>query len=265
MNLNFNNKVVIVTGGTIGIGKVICRTFLENNAVVVFTSRHSDEGLKVENEFKKIFKDCMYVNCDASSEDDIKNLIKKTIDNYSKIDVLVNNAAVLVDKIMDECTADEFDFLYKVNLRGYFLTCKYAIQYLIKTKGNIVNNSSIVGEVGQYRKALYSATKGGITAFTKTIALDYAKYLVRANAVLPGVVYTKDIYEDIKRKNIDYSDEFINSLPKMQPLGRIMVTSEEVANTILFLASDLASGITGTAIVIDRGATLDLSPGMFEF
>lgn len=236
MSLDFSNKVVIVTGGTVGIGKVICSKFLENNAVVVFTSRHLDEGLKVENEFKRISKYCKYIKCDASDEYDIKNLIGKTVKNYSKIDVLVNNAAVVMDKIMDKCTADEFDYLYKVNLRGYFLTCKYAIPYLIKTKGNIVNNSSIVGKVGQYQKSLYSATKGGITAFTKTIALDYAKYLVRANTVLPGVVYTKDIYEDIKRKSVDYSDEFINSLPKMQPLGRIMVTSEEVANTILFLA-----------------------------
>lgn len=265
MGINFNNKVVIVTGGTIGIGKVICRTFLENNASVVFTSRHKDEGLMVESEFRKKFNNCMYVNCDASNEDDIKNLIEETINNYSKIDVLVNNAAVVIDKMMDECSSDEFDFLYKVNLRGYFLMCKYTIPYLIKTKGNIVNNSSICGEVGQYRKTLYSATKGGITAFTKSVALDYAKFSVRANTVLPGAVYTKDIYEDIKRKNVDYSKEFIDSIPKLQPLGRVMVTSEEVANTILFLASDMASGITGTEIIIDRGATLDLSPGMFDF
>ena len=265
MDLNFNGKVVIVTGGTVGIGNAICKAFLENEANVVFTSRNADEGKKVETEFKKINDNCLYVRCDSQSEDDVKNLIKVAIDNYSKIDILVNNAAVYIYKIMEECTQEEFDFMYRVNLRGYFFHCKYAIGYLKKTKGNIVNVSSIVGERGQYYKSLYCATKAGITGFTRALALDYAKDGIRANVVLPGAIDTG--YSNIARKGnkLDYPKELFEIGPKLQPLGRILCTTEEVAYGVLVLASNFASGITGTTLTIDRGAGLDYSPGMFTF
>ena len=265
MDLNFKGKIVIVTGGTAGIGNTICQAFLKNGATVVFTSRHPDEGKEVEADFKKISGSTLYVKCDAQKEEDIKNLIKTTIDNFLKIDVLVNNAAVYIYKIMHQCTADEFDFLYKVNLRGYFLTCKYAIPYLKKTKGNIVNMSSVSGEIGQYYTSFYCATKAGITGFTKSIALDYAKDGVRANAILPGAIDTEESNIGREGNQLNYPEELIEVGPKMQPLGRKFCSTEEVAFAVLTLASDYASGITGTSILIDRGATLDYSPANKTF
>ena len=265
MDLDFNNKVVIVTGGTVGIGYEICKAFLENGAKVVLTSRHTDEGKKVEAEFKKINNNCLHVRCDSQSEEDIKNLINITINNYSKIDILVNNAAVYIYKIMEECTQEEFDFMYRVNLRGYFFHCKYAISYLKKTKGNIVNVSSVIGERGQYYKSLYCATKAGITGFTKALALDYAKDGIRANVVLPGAIDTDSSNIGREGNKLDYPQELFEIGPKLQPLGRKLCTTEEVAYSVLVLASDFASGITGTTLVVDRGAGLDYSPGMLTF
>ena len=265
MDLNFKGKTVIVTGGTVGIGKAICEAFLGNGATVIFSSRHEDEGKKVEKELRKISDNCLYVRCDAQSEEDIKNLIKETVRNYSKIDILVNNAAVYIFKIMDKCTADEFDFMYRVNLRGYFLTCKYAIPYLKKTKGNIVNISSVVGEIGQYYTAFYCATKAGITGFTRSIALDYARDNIRANVVLPGAIDTGASNIGREGNQLDYPPELFEIGPKLQPLGRKLCSSEEVTFAVLTLASEYASGITGTSILVDRGANLDYSPGMKTF
>ena len=265
IGLNLEGKIVIVTGGTVGIGKTICRIFLESGAGVVFTSRSSDEGLKVQNEFKRINKNCLFVKCDSTKEENIDNLMKVTENNFSKIDVLVNNAAAYIYKIMDKCNYSDFDLIYKTNLRGYFLTCKYVLPHLKKTKGAIVNISSIVGEVGQYYSSLYCATKGGITAFTKAIALDYARDNIRANIVLPGAVDTGTSNIGREGSDLDYPEELVKLGPKMQPLGRKLCSSEEVSNATLFLASDLASGITGTSLVVDRGATLGYSPGMLTF
>jgi len=265
VDLGFNNKVVIVTGGTVGIGYEICKAFLENNATVVFTSRHEDEGMKVEKEFKQIRDSVKYIKCNAEKEDEIRELINKTADIFKKIDIIVNNAAVYIYKIMDECNIEDFDFIYKVNLRGYFLTCKYAIPYLKKTKGNIVNVSSIVGEIGQYFTSLYCATKAGITGFTKAIALDYAKYGIRANVVLPGAIDTGGSNIGRDGNNLNYPKELIEISSKLQPLGRKLCSSREVAYAVLVLANENASGVTGTTFLVDRGANLDYSPGLKTF
>lgn len=264
MNLDFKGKVAIVTGGTAGIGNAICRSFLENGAKVVFTSRRTEEGKKVEEELNEI-NECIYVKCDSQNEEDIKNLMHETVEKFSKIDVLVNNAAVYIYKIMDKCTQEEFDFMYRVNLRGYFLHCKHAIEHLKKTRGNIVNVSSIIGERGQYYKSLYCATKAGITGFTKAIALDYAKDGIRANVVLPGAIDTSSSNIGREGNQLDYPKELMENASKMQPLGRKLCSSEEVAYGVLVLASDFAGGITGTTLTIDRGAGLDFSPGMLTF
>jgi len=265
LDLSFKGKTVIVTGGTVGIGNEICKAFLRNGAEVVFTSRHYEEGKKVESEFKKISNSCLYVKCDAKNEEEIKNLMNVTVNNYSKINILINNAAAYIYKIMDECTSEDFDYLYRVNLRGYFLTCKHCINFLKKTKGNIVNVSSLVGELGQYWTSLYCATKAGIIGFTKSVALDYAKDGIRANIVLPGAIETNASNIGREGNQLDYNPDHFEIYKNMQPLGRNLCSSEEVAFAVLALASDYASGITGASLVIDRGASLDYSPGALTF
>ena len=113
MDLNFSGKVVLVTGGTVGIGRTVCEEFLKNGASVVFASRSPEEGMKVNNEFKKISSQSHYIKCDVSKEEDVKNLINETISKFSKIDILVNNAAVFIFKIMHECSIDDFNFAEK--------------------------------------------------------------------------------------------------------------------------------------------------------
>lgn len=263
MQKQFTNKIVAVTGGTKGIGKSCCYIFAEKGAKVVFSSRNAVEGKQMEKDLSLISNDCLFIKCDVLNEEDILNFIRKTVNKYSKIDVLVNNAGTHISKLMDEYSLKDFDCLINTNLRNYFLHCKFAIPYLIESGGNIVNISSATGLLGQYKGSLYSATKAGIIAFTKSIALDYAKYNVRANCVLPASVDTP-LTESWcqQQKNPEEVKKVIGNI---HPLGRIMIPPEEVASVVCFLASNDACSITGAAIEVDRGASLDYSPAAIEF
>lgn len=262
MSKQFHDKVVIVTGGTKGIGGACTKVFAERGAKVVFTSRTLDEGKQYEEQLKLEGLECLYVQCDVMKDSDIENVIRQTVDIYGKIDVLVNNAATHISKVMDEYTLEDFEYLMCTNLRNYFLHSKYAIPYLKNTKGSIVNIASSTGKVGQYNASLYAATKGGIIAFTKSVALDYARYPVRVNAILPAYVDTPLLRSWInQQKDPENTERFLS---KSHALGRIS-TSEEVAKVAAFLASEDASTITGSIVDADGGATLEYSPAVIDY
>lgn len=249
------DKVTIVTGGTMGIGESCARVFVRSGAPVVICGRNADRG---EATAKAISEeengDCRYIQCDVTKPEDLKNLIKKTVALFGRLDCLINNAGWHPPHHpIDEFSIEEFKDLLQLNLVSYFAASKYALPYLRKTKGSIINMSSLVGAMGQEWATTYVSTKGGITAFTKALAVDEARNGVRVNAVLPGVIETPLLRSFIDSK--ENPQEVKDELDSYQWTGRYG-TGEEVGEACLYLASDGASFITGIELVISGGAEL---------
>jgi NAD(P)-dependent dehydrogenase (short-subunit alcohol dehydrogenase family) len=195
----------------------------------------------------------LYVHTDVTAESEIVNLIERTIDSFGRLDILVNNAGYHISKNAEETSLEEWEFIQNTNLRSTYLCSKYAIPHLRKTKGTIINISSMVGLVGQPNSAAYSATKGGQIAMTKGMAIDFAPDGIRVNVICPGWIQTP-LVEDwfSQQKDPKASRRYIHGI---HPLGRIG-TIEECGKVAAFLASDEASFITGAAIPVDGGVTL---------
>ncbi|XP_062568863.1 17-beta-hydroxysteroid dehydrogenase 14-like [Saccostrea cucullata] len=252
--VRYRDKVTIVTGGSAGIGKGCVQVFVKHGAKVVFCSRGEAAGRALESEMKTMGPgEATFIPCDVSKEDQIKNVIDKTVEKYGRIDCLINNAGQHPPKTwIDDFSADDFRRLLDTNLVSYFLFSKYALPYLRKTEGNIINDSSLVGQMGQPGAVTYVATKGAITAMTKALAIDEAKYNVRVNAFSPGNVWTP-MWE---RETKEYSDPEAakKSGADCQVCGRYG-TIEEAGLLCLFLATD-ATFCTGIDINLSGGAEL---------
>src|ERR1043166_6794630 len=250
----YTDKVVIITGGSKGIGKGCVEVFVGAGAKVVFCARNSDVGEALDRKLNLSGPgEATFVQCDVSNVDEIHNLIDTTIEKHRRLDCLINNAGWHPPhKPIDDFSVDEFQDLLDLNLGSIFAACKFALPHLRKTKGNIINLSSLVGTMGQLYATTYVATKGAITAFTKALAIDEAKQDVRVNSVSPGNVYTP-----LWQEAIDAAPD-----PKQcrddgeaaQPLGR-MGTIEEVCKLCLFIASE-ATFTTGVDHIISGGAEL---------
>ena len=252
--MNYQNNVVIITGGTKGIGEGCVRVFVDAGANVVFCARKQDEGDALAAELNALGKgEAVFIKCDVSKTDEIKNLIDKTVEKYGRIDCLINNAGWHPPhKAIDDFSIEEFRDLLNLNLVSIFAACKFALPFLRKTKGNIINMSSLVGAMGQVGATTYVATKGGITAFTKAFAVDEAAYGVRINSVSPGNIFTP-----LWQEAIDASDDPEKTRADgdgAQLLGR-MGTIEETGKLCLFIASD-ATFTTGVDHILSGGAEL---------
>ena len=254
-NMTNFNKVTIITGGSKGIGEGVARVFVAAGSPVVIAARGEVEGKALAEQLTKMGPGCCdFIQCDVSKPEEIKSLIEKTVEIHGRLDCLINNAGWHPDhRTIDDFSIEDFKSLLRLNLVSYFAGCKYALPYLRKTQGNIINMSSLVGEMGQEWACTYVTTKGGITAFTKALAVDEARNGVRVNVLLPGVIATP------------LSDSFINSkvdpqfvldfIDSWQWNGR-RGTIEEVGYACLFLASDGAAFITGAELILSGGAEL---------
>jgi NAD(P)-dependent dehydrogenase (short-subunit alcohol dehydrogenase family) len=261
MNLKYSpnmtnfDKVTIVTGGSKGIGEGVARVFVAAGAPVVIAARGKAEGEALAKELTAMGPGtCRYIQCDVSKPGEIKELIDKTVQLYGRLDCLINNAGWHPDhRTIDDFSIEDFENLLRLNLVSYFVGCKYALPYLRKTHGNIINMGSLVGEMGQEWATTYVSTKGGITALTKALAVDEARNGVRVNVVLPGNIITPlaetfiDSHEDPQKIR-----DFIDSWQWNARRGTI----EEVGYSCLFLASDGADFITGIELIISGGAEL---------
>jgi len=244
--MRLENKVAIVTGASRGIGKATALLFAKEGAMVVVNYRFSEkEALAVVEEIKKNGGQAMALKCDVSNEVEVQEMINKTIEVFGKIDILVNNAGIVCDVPLLERTVKQFRETLEVNLIGNFLCSKYASQQMIENgSGKIVNISS-TNAINCFSPdaADYDASKAGVITLTK----DFAKQLapsVQVNAIAPGWVDTD--------MNKDLSEEFINEeIEKIY--SKRFAQSEEIAKAILFLASDDASYITGSVLVVDGG------------
>jgi len=252
--MNYQDKVVIVTGGTKGIGEGCVRAFKDAGAKVVFCARRQEEGDALAGELNSSEKgETFFIKCDVSKVDEIQNLISQTVAKYGRIDCLINNAGWHPPhKAIDDFAIEEFRDLLDLNLVSIFAACKFALPFLRKTRGNIINMSSLVGTMGQLHAVTYVATKGAITAFTKALAIDEAAFGVRVNAVSPGNIYTP-----LWQQAIDASENPAGTRADgaaAQLLGR-MGTIEEAGRLCLFIASE-ATFTTGVDHVISGGAEL---------
>lgn len=240
-------KVAVVTGGTRGIGLEIVRTFLENGAMVALFGSREESVNKALSQLKNENSNYSVIGFYPvlHNEDEVKESFKKIHDIFGKIDILVNNAGISSSTKIEDYTIEEYDSISNLNIKSVFVCSKLVISYLKETKGCIINTSSMVSIYGQPSGIMYPASKYAVNGMTKSLARELAKDGIRVNAVAPGITETDMV------KNLP--DEVINPLIKSIPLGRIG-TTRDVANCFLFLASDLASYITGEVLQVDGGA-----------
>ena len=246
--MKFKDKVVIVTGGNRGIGLAAAESFIAEGAKVVIAARNEELGRIKSGQIGAAF-----VRTDVSIENDCINLVEQTIKLFGRLDVLVNCAGLIYrNRNVETTTLAEWENTFDTNIKGTFITSKYALPHLRKTKGCIVNLSSYVGLVGFQGASAYAASKAAIVNFTRSAALDYASEGIRVNCVCPGSVETDMIEQAfVQYGNVEEARKLWNS---KHPMGRI-AKPDEIAKTILFLAGDDAGFITGAAIPVDGGIT----------
>lgn len=244
--MRFEDKVVLVTGASRGIGRATALAFAKEGAkVIVNFNKAEKEANDVVKEISKLGSDSMAIKCDVSKEDEVKKMFSETIKRFGKIDVLVNNAGIVYDVPLFEKTVEQWNKTLRVNLIGTFLCSKYAAPYLKKQKAaSIVNISSTNGiDTLSTESADYDASKSGVISLTKNLATELAPD-VRVNCVAPGWVNT-DINKDLPK-------DYISEVTKRIFMKRF-AKPEEIAKAVLFLASEDASFITGTTLVVDGG------------
>ncbi|XP_072934660.1 3-oxoacyl-[acyl-carrier-protein] reductase FabG-like [Epargyreus clarus] len=251
--MSFKNKVVVVTGASAGIGATIAVEFAKESAKVVIVGRNQVKLKEVAENCKKLNADCHVVKADVTNENEAKNVIEETMKKYGKLDVLVNNAGILREgTILDGGLVKIYDEVMNTNLKSVVVLTSLAAPHLIKTKGNIVNISSVAGtRVGSPRFTAYCTSKAGLDIFTRGSALEMGPHGVRVNSVSPGPVKTEIV------RTGGMNDD-IGEWKSFTALGRIS-EPQEVADLVLYLASDKAKGITGSNFVCDNG-TLVFKP-----
>ena len=248
--MRLQNKVAFISGGARGMGAAEAKLFAQEGAKVVIGDVLNDEGRKTESEINEMGGECLFVRLDVTSEDSWADAIATTVSRFGKLDVLVNNAGVVARGTLEDTTIDDYDRIMDINAKGVFLGTKAAIPELRKAGGgSIVNIASISGNVGQSDvQAVYNASKGAVRIFTKSAAIQYAGEGIRVNSVHPGDIDTPMAQARLNDPQLQREAE------ARSPLGRTG-RPEEVAYGVLYLASDEASFVTGSELVIDGGYT----------
>ena len=240
------NKVAIVTGGGSGIGRAIAVAFAHEDAKVVISGR---DQKKLDATAKEIGENCLTVSADLSNSADIKKLVHATIQRFKRIDVLVNNAGVLLPGTAESFTEAEWDQTFNVNVRGVWLLSRAVLQHMRAVGGgSIINIASVLSLTGARNRVAYAASKGAVLQMSRSMALDHAPERIRVNCICPGMVETEMVAPFIQ-------DESARNLRVgMHPLGRLG-RPEDVSGAAVLLASDESSWITGAAFPVDGGYT----------
>ena len=239
--INFSNKKIIITGATGGIGNELVKKFVSLKGEVLATGTNEE---KLEN-LKKNYPSIETIKFDISKHSEIESFIEQASLKLNGLDVLVNNAGITLDNLSLRMKSDEWQKVIDINLSSTFYTCKYALKKMLKTKfGRIINITSIVGHTGNIGQANYTASKAGMIAMSKSLAIEYAKKNITINCVSPGFIQT-NMTDQI-------NDEIKKSLMSRIPMNKLG-NGEDVSNSVAFLASDAASYITGETIHVNGG------------
>lgn len=252
MHKRFEDKVVIVTGGSAGIGKVSALAFAREGAKVVVAARRVDEGNETVKRIKEEGGSAIFVCTDVTNADDVREMVARTINTYGKLDCAFNNAGIAGTAGLRTAdhTEENWDTVMNINLKGVWLCMKYEIPEMLRNGGGtIVNNSSIYGlSASTVGHVPYSASKHGVIGLTRSAAYEYASKKIRVNAVCPGFTHSEMVDKALENLPPEFEQMIISNTP----LGRIAETSE-IANAVLWLCSDESSYVTGQALAPDGG------------
>ena len=243
----FKDKVVLITGATSGIGVGVAKAFAKEGASVILVGRNIEKGKNIEQEIISTGAKATFIQCDVSNAEEVQKMVEKAVETFGKIDILFNNAGVMLQSMeIERMPLEDWQKTMDINLTGTFLVSKYAKPYIVKEKGNIINNASIAGlqHYAAGRSYAYSASKAAVIQFSHQMAKNYGEEGVRVNCICPGIVDTPILGT---RNREEYAQRV--------PLKRL-ATPEDVAKIVLFLASDEANYLTGVVLPIDGGVSL---------
>ncbi len=248
--MNVKDKTIVITGGAGGLGSSMSKLLAANGAVIYIFDLDTQKGEETVQEIFSLGGKACFKKVDLVKENDWMTAMKEVLEESGRVDVLVNNAGINIRKPIEEMTIDEWNTMMNVNTGSTFLGCKYAIPIMRKQGGGaIINTSSVCGLIGhRYTPEAYTATKGAVTLLTKSIASRYAKDGIRCNSIHPSTVdtpFVQEMFRDPEKKKQRLEEV---------PLGRL-ASAEDVANAVLYLASDEATFINGIALPIDGGVT----------
>jgi NAD(P)-dependent dehydrogenase (short-subunit alcohol dehydrogenase family) len=247
----FQGKVALVTGGTSGIGRAAAIAYAREGAKVVVAGRRVAEGEETVRLVRAEGLEALFVPTDVAQEDQVKNLIGRTLDQFGRLDFAFNNAGIeQVPTPFLEQTVENFDQVMDINVKGVWLSMKYEIPAMLKTGGgSIVNTSSALGVISMPGIEIYVASKHAVIGLTKSAALEFGKQGIRVNAVLPAAIDT-----DMFQRFADQTPEFLAQVTALHPIGRIG-KSEEIADAVIWLSSSKSSFVTGHSLLVDGGFT----------
>ncbi|AOK32580.1 MFS transporter [Burkholderia singularis] len=243
--------VVLITGALTGIGRAAALAFARESSSIVVSGRHDDKGQALVQTLRELGAQAEFVRADVSVEDDVRRLVERTVERFGRLDVAVNNAGTegMVAPIVEQ-TVDNYNNTLGASALGTLLSLKYELRVMLAQRGgSIINLSSIAGRVGFAGASVYVASKHAVEGLTKSAALEGAQAGVRVNAVAPGPIQT-EMLERFSGRNADAKASFLSAVP-----AKRAGTTDEVVETILFLASDRARYLTGQSIVVDGGYT----------
>jgi NAD(P)-dependent dehydrogenase (short-subunit alcohol dehydrogenase family) len=243
---DFGGKVVLVTGGTSGIGEASAKAFAKHGAKVVVSGRREREGLAVAEAITAAGGAGHFVKADVAVEVEVKRLVAEAVAKFGRLDVVFANAGVESSGPVTEFDVAEYDKVFGANVKGVFLTLKYAVPELLKTKGVAVATSSVAGHIGMANNSVYIASKHAVEGIVKSVALEYAPQGLRVFAVAPAAIETAMF------DRFAPGAEMRAGMASMHPMGRVG-RADEVAAAVLFLASDAASFMTGHSLPVDGG------------
>lgn len=252
MNITFKNKVVLITGATSGIGKASALAFAESGASVVLSGRREAEGRAVAEEIKAAGGEAIFIRADMAKEADVEALIAGTLAAYGRLDVAFNNAGVELSGPIPEVNETDYRRVFDINVWGVLVSMKHEIPAMLKSGGgSIINTSSVAGHIGMAGASIYIASKHAVEGLTKTAALEVAAQGIRVNAVAPGAIVT----DMLSRFTGGAESEVGKYLTSLHPIGRLG-QAHEIAQPVLWLASEAASFVTGQSILVDGGLTV---------
>jgi len=244
-------KVAWISGATSGIGEATARLFIREGAKVALAGRRLAPSRRIAAELKAQGGEAIPIACDVSKERQVRDSIRKTVERFDRLDIIINNAGMVHIKPLHEYTEREWDHVMDVNVKSMFFATKHAIHHLRRSgRGYIVNVGSISSFVGQALTPVYTTTKHAVVGLTKSIALDYAADGIRCNCVCPGITDTPMLREHLNM-NADPEAALRERLRRV-PMG-VPLTPHDIAKAVLYFSCEDSSGVTGTSLVIDGG------------